>query len=65
MTIEECLKKDGNYYLIECKDYISEFEMEVKDGKENIIKMDYGKRSELDPKDFSLKCDLYEDKGWN
>lgn len=64
MTLEECLKKDGKYILLECKDYLQEFELIVKSGKETIFEINYGKYSKINEKDFSLKCDLHEDNGW-
>ena len=67
MTLEECLKKDGTYILLECKNHYPEFELVVKDGEHVIYSIEYSpftKRMLNEKKDISLMCDLHEDTGW-
>ena len=67
MTLEECLKQDGTYILLECKNYYPEFELVVKDGEYVIYSIEYSPFKKVmlsEKKDISLMCDLHEDKGW-
>ena len=66
MNIEECKKEDGLYFLLQCGNRMSEFELLVKDGKELLyeIKLKPFKKVKLDEKDFDLICDLHESEDW-
>ena len=66
MNIDQCKLEDGEYTLLECVDYIEEFEMEVKNGKEKIYQITSQPFSkvQVDDRNFTLKCDLYENENW-
>lgn len=66
MNIDQCKLEDGNYTLLECNDYIEEFQMEIKDGKELLYQITTQpfSKTNVDDKNFTLKCDLYEDENW-
>ncbi len=67
MTLDECLEKDGIYILLECKKRIEEFELVVKDKKHVIYQISWDpfvKKIVNENEEFSLACDLHEDKGW-
>jgi len=66
MNIEECEKKDGKYFLLECKNRLSEFELVIKNEKIKIYKIQIKpfKKALINEKDFDLICDLYEVNDW-
>lgn len=66
MNIEECKKEDGLYFLLQCGNRMSEFELIIKNKKELLyeIKIKPFKKIELDETDIDLMCDLYESEDW-
>lgn len=66
MNIDECLKKDGAYQLIELEDMMSEFRAIVKDGKVKFqeVKLSPFKVEPLDEKRIVLMCTLHESEEW-
>ena len=66
MNIEECLKEDGKYILLECQEYAEEYELIVKDYDSQlfqIIGFPFSKEKVSD-RDISLLCDLHESEDW-
>ncbi len=66
MNVEDCMKEDGGYFLLECGDRLSEFELIIKDGKTNFkeIQIQPFKELEINDNDFNLICDLHESNNW-
>ena len=66
MELEECKKKDGKYFLLECEEYLPEFQAIVKDGNIELYQIILQPFSfkKVNEKDFELKCSLYESKDW-
>jgi len=66
MNIDTCKLEDGDYTLLECFGYIDEFEMSVKKGEPTIYQITTFpfSKTKIDDKNFTLKCDLYENENW-
>jgi len=66
MEIEDCLKKDGKYNLVELGDLMSEFNAIIKNGKVKFqeIKLNPFKIVPVDEKKVSLMCDLHSSENW-
>jgi len=66
MNIEQCLKKDGVYNLLELGDSMSEFNAIIKNREVKFqeVKLNPFKIIPVNEKKVSLICDLHSSEDW-